>query len=104
MTTISWPRRGGRAGIPLAPPGSKRGEPRFIELAPDALERALDRLRTFLGEAHVDARGLERYAALRELIDRLRPATLAELSAALTETLLRERGTGSRIALRRCRG
>src|SRR5215218_4080050 len=32
MTTISWPRRDGRAGVSMAPPGSKDREPRFIPI------------------------------------------------------------------------
>ena len=32
MTVISWPRRGGRAGVSIAPPGSKDREPRFIPI------------------------------------------------------------------------
>ena len=46
MTVISWPRRGGRVGVSMAPPGSKDREPRFIPIEKRELLRALDRLRT----------------------------------------------------------
>jgi len=70
MTVISWPRRGGRAGVTMAPPGSKKREPRFIPIEKRELLSALDRLRTYLGEAGVGRRGLDRYAHLRDVVSR----------------------------------
>jgi hypothetical protein len=92
MTTISWPRTNGRVGVSLAPPGSKDREPRFISVDSQELLKALDRLRTFLGEAEVSRRGLERYAHLRNLLSRRSEHTLADLSAEVTDLLLAERG------------
>ena len=90
MTVISWPRRGGRAGVSMAPPGSKDCEPRFIPIEKRALLRALDRLRTYLGETGAGRQGLDRYAHLREALSRSAPRTLADLSAVITELVLGE--------------
>jgi hypothetical protein len=92
MTTISWPRTNGRVGVSLAPPGSKDREPRFISVDNRELLKALDRLRTFLGEAEVSPRGLERYSHLRNLLSRRSEHTLADLSAEVTDLLLAEYG------------
>jgi hypothetical protein len=92
MTVISWPRRGGRAGVSLAPPGNKNREPRFIAIEKPELLRALDRLRTYLGEAGVGYRGLDRYAQLREILAESPPSTLADLSAEITDQVLSEYG------------
>jgi hypothetical protein len=92
MTTISWPRTDGRVGVSLAPPGSKDREPRFISVDNRELLKALDRLRTFLGEAEATRRGLERYAHLRDLLSRRSVRTLADLSAEVTDLLLADRG------------
>jgi hypothetical protein len=96
MTVISWPRRGGRAGVSIAPPGSKDREPRFIPIEKRELMKALDRLRTYLGEAGVDRPGLDRYAQLREVLSRTRAETLADVSAVISELLLA--GYGIRLA------
>jgi hypothetical protein len=92
MTVISWPRRSGRAGVSMAPPGSKDCEPRFIPIEKRELLRALDRLRTYLGEADVGPRGLDRYAHLRDVISRSAADTLADLNAEVTDLLLAEYG------------
>jgi hypothetical protein len=92
MTSIAWPRPGGREGISLAPPGSKKREPRFIRLEQPLLMKALDRLRTYLGESGADTRSLERYARLREIISSPPAKTLADLNARLTEFVLAENG------------
>ena len=92
MTVISWPRRGGRVGVSMAPPGSKDCEPRFIPIEKRELLRALDRLRTYLGEAGVDRRGMDRYAHLRDVLSRSDADTLADLSAEVTDLLLAEYG------------
>jgi len=92
MTVISWPRRGGRAGVSIAPPGSKDREPRLIPIEKRELMKALDRLRTYLGEAGVDRRGLDRYAHLREILSRSRAETLADVSAEISDLLLAEYG------------
>jgi hypothetical protein len=92
MTVISWPRRGGLAGVSMAPPGSKDCEPRFIPIEKRELLRALDRLRTYLGEAGVDRRGVDRYAHLRDVLSRSDADTLADLSAEVTDLLLAEYG------------
>jgi hypothetical protein len=92
MTVIQWPRRGGRAGVSLAPPGSKDREPRFIPIEKPELLRALDRLRTYLGEARVGRQGLDRYAHLRDVLCRNPGDTLADLSAGITDLLLAEYG------------
>jgi hypothetical protein len=92
MTVISWPRRGGRVGVSMAPPGSKDREPRFIPIERRELRKALDRLRTYLGEAGVGARGLDRYAHLRAVLLGSRADTLADLSAEVTDLLLAENG------------
>jgi hypothetical protein len=88
MTVISWPRRDGRTGVSMAPPGSKDREPRFIPIEKRGLLKALDRLRTYLGEAGVGPLGLDRYAQLREVLRRDRVETLADLSAEISELLL----------------
>ena len=54
--------------------------------------KALDRLRTYLGEAGVDRRGLDRYAHLREILSRSRAETLADVSAEISDLLLAEYG------------
>lgn len=92
MTVISWPRRGGRVGVSMAPPGSKDCEPRFIPIEKRELLRALDRLRTYLGEAGVGRRGVDRYAHLRDVLSRSDADTLADLSAEVTDLLLAEYG------------
>ncbi len=92
MTVISWPRRGGRVGVSMAPPGSKDREPRFIPIEKRELRKALDRLRTYLGEAGVGARGLDRYAHLRAVLLGSPADTLADLSAEVTDLLLAENG------------
>jgi hypothetical protein len=92
MTVISWPRRGGRVGISMAPPGSKDCEPRFIPIEKRELLRALDRLRTYLGEAGGGRRGVDRYAHLRDVLSRSDADTLADLSAEVTDLLLAEYG------------
>jgi hypothetical protein len=92
MTVISWPRRGGRVGVSLAPPGSKDREPRFIPIEKRELMRALDRLRTYLGEAGVGRRGLDRYAHLRDVLSGSDADTLADLSSEVTDLLLAEYG------------
>lgn len=92
MTVISWPRRGGRAGVSMAPPGSKDREPRFIPIEKRELFKALDRLRTYLGEAGVGGRGLDRYVHLRDVLTRSAADTLADLSAEVTDLLLAEYG------------
>jgi hypothetical protein len=92
MTSIAWPRPGGREGISLAPPGSKKREPRFIRIEQPLLMKALDRLRTYLGESGAGTRSLERYARLREIISSPPANTLADLSARLTEFVLAENG------------
>jgi hypothetical protein len=92
MTVISWPRRGGRAGVSMAPPGSKNREPRFIPIEKREVLSALDRLRTYLGEAGVGRRGLDRYAHLRDVLSRSPADTLADLSAAVTDLALAEYG------------
>jgi hypothetical protein len=92
MTSISWPRAGGREGVSLAPPGSKRREPRFIEIDHSRLARAWDRLRTYLGESEADPSALERYTRLREFVSGERCRTLADLSSRITEFVLSERG------------
>jgi hypothetical protein len=92
MTSIAWPRPGGREGISLAPPGSKKREPRFIHVEQPLLMKALDRLRTYLGESGAGTRSLERYARLREIISSPPAHTLADLSARLTEFVLAENG------------
>jgi hypothetical protein len=92
MTVISWPRRGGRVGVSMAPPGFKDCEPRFIPIEQRELLRALDRLRTYLGEAGVGRRGVDRYAHLRDVLSRSDADTLADLSAAVTDLLLAEYG------------
>jgi hypothetical protein len=92
MTAISWPRRDGRAGVSLAPPGSKDREPRFIRIERRELPKALDRLRTYLGEAEVAPGGLDRYAHLRAILSRSPAGTLADLSAEITDLLLAEHG------------
>jgi hypothetical protein len=96
MTVISWPRRDGRAGVSMAPPGSKDREPRFIPIEKRGLLKALDRLRTYLGEAGVGSLGLDRYAQLREVLSRNRVETLADASAEISELLLA--GYGIRLA------
>ena len=92
MTSISWPRPGGREGVALAPPGSKRREPRFIPIEEPQLMRAWDRLRTYLGESGAGPRSLERYARLLEVVSRTPPTTLADLSARITDFMLAESG------------
>jgi hypothetical protein len=92
MTVIQWPRRGGLAGVSMAPPGSKDREPRFIPIEKPELLRALDRLRTYLGEAGVGRQGLDRYAHLRDVLFRSPGDTLADLSAGITDLLLAEYG------------
>ncbi len=92
MTTVGWPRRGGRVGVPMAPPGSKDREPRFIGIEKAELLKAMDRLRTYLGEAGVGRLGLDRYARLREVISRSPARTLADLNAEITDLLLAEHG------------
>jgi hypothetical protein len=92
MAVISWPRGDGRVGVSLAPPGSKDREPRFISIEKRELFRALDRLRTYLGEAGVGRRGLDRFAHLRDVVLRHSTGTLADLSAQVTDLLLAEYG------------
>jgi hypothetical protein len=92
MTAISWPRGNGRVGVSMAPPGSKDREPRFISVERRELSRALDRLRTYLGEAGVTGRGLDHYARLRDVLSRGSVETLADLSAEVTDLLLAEHG------------
>ena len=92
MTVISWPRGDGRVGVSMAPPGSKNREPRFISIEKRELFKALDRLRTYLGEAGVSRRGLDRYAHLRDVLSRRPADTLAALSAEVTDLLLAEYG------------
>jgi hypothetical protein len=92
MTVISWPRGDGRIGVSMAPPGSKDREPRFISIEKRELFRALDRLRTYLGEAGVGRRGLDRYARLRDVLSRRPADTLADVSAEVTDLLLAEYG------------
>jgi hypothetical protein len=92
MTVISWPRRGGRTGVSMAPPGSRDREPRFIPIDKRGLVKALDRLRTYLGEAGVGPLGLDRYVQLREVLGRSRVETLADVSAEVSELLLAEYG------------
>jgi hypothetical protein len=92
MTVISWPRQGGRIGVSIAPPGSKNREPRFIPIEKRELRKALDRLRTLMGEAGVGARGLDRYAHLRAVLLASAAETLADLSAEVTDLLLAENG------------
>jgi hypothetical protein len=92
MTVISWPRRGGRVGISMAPSGSKDREPRFIPIEKRELRKALDRLRTYLGEAGVRGRGLDRYAHLRAVLLASPADTLADLSAEVTDLLMAENG------------
>jgi hypothetical protein len=92
MSVISWPRRGGRVGVSMAPPGSKNCEPRFIPIEKRELLRALDRLRTYLGEAGVGRRGVDRYAHLRDVLARSDADTLADLSAEVTDLVLAEYG------------
>ena len=93
MTVISWPQR---TGVSMAPPGSKDREPRFIPIEKRGLLKALDRLRTYLGEAGVGPLGVDRYAQLREVLIRNRVETLADLSAEISELLLA--GYGIRLA------
>jgi hypothetical protein len=88
MTVISWPRRDGRTGVSMVPPGSKDREPRFIPIEKRGLLKALDRLRTYLGEAGVGPLGLDRYAELRGVLCGSRVETLADLSAEISELLL----------------
>ena len=92
MTVISWPRGDGRVGVSMAPPGNKNREPRFISIEVRELIKALDQLRTYLGEAGVGRRGLDRYAHLREVLSRSSADTLADLSAEITDLLLAEHG------------
>ena len=92
MTSIAWPRPGGREGVSLAPPGSKKREPRFITMQQRSLIQAWDRLRTYLGESGAGTRSLERYARLRGIAVSPPPQTLADLSARLTEFVLAENG------------
>ena len=92
MTSISWPRPGGREGVSLAPPGNKRREPRFIVIDQGQLERAWDRLRTYLGESGVGSRGLERYGRLREFVSAVPSRTLADLSGRITDFFLSRDG------------
>jgi hypothetical protein len=95
MTVISWPRGDRRVGVSMAPPGSKDREPRFISIDKRELFRALDRLRTYLGEAGVSRRGFDRYAHLRDLLSQPSVNTLADLSAEVTDLLLAEYGIRS---------
>jgi hypothetical protein len=92
MTVISWPRRDGRVGVSMAPPGNKDREPRFIPIEKRELRKALDRLRTYLGEAGVGPRGLDRYAHLRDVLLGSTADTLADLSTEVTDLLLAENG------------
>jgi hypothetical protein len=92
MTVISWPRRGRRAGVSLVPAGNKHREPRFIAIEEAELLKALDRLRTYLGEAGAGQRGLDRYARLREALVERPPPTLADLSAEITDRVLADYG------------
>jgi hypothetical protein len=92
MTVISWPRGDRRVGVSMAPPGSKDREPRFISIDKRELFKALDRLRTYLGEAGVSRRGFDRYAHLRDLLSQRPVNTLADLSAEVTGLLLAEYG------------
>jgi len=90
MTSIAWPRPAGREGVSLAPPGSKKREPRFIRMEQPSLAQAWDRLRTYLGESGAGTRSLERYARLRGITVSPPARTLADLSARLTEFVLAE--------------
>ena len=92
MTSIAWPRPAGPEGVSLAPPGSKKREPRFIRMEQQSLLQAWDRLRTYLGEAGAGTRSLERYARLREITVSPPARTLADLSARLTQFVLAESG------------
>jgi hypothetical protein len=92
MTSIAWPRPAGREGVSLAPPGSKKCEPRFIRMEQESLMQAWDRLRTYLGESAGGTRTPERYARLRGIAVSPPPRTLADLSARLTEFMLAVNG------------
>lgn len=90
------PSGGKHLGIWLAPRRQGAGEPRFIQIAPDAVDRALDELRKWvthrMQEQPKERRGeaQARVARLAEAVRSEDVGTLGEANAAFANFLLRE--------------
>ncbi len=89
IARIVWPDQDKTISISIAPPGTKDAEPRFIDLDTLQLQKAIDRLGTYLFQSATRKRETKsRYRQLRTLFLPERALTLSEFNRQLTHFLL----------------
>jgi len=89
ITKIVWPDRDRTVSIPIAPPGTKDVEPKFISLDTLQLQKAIDRLGTLLFQStNIKQETKSKYRQLRILFLPERAVTLRDFNHQLVHFLL----------------